>query len=215
MGIDAVAVIKPPPPSRLRSVLDPDRDSVVVLDDDTLLISTFIRLEACRNDLDEARGWLSGYGVRLLEGHDDPRGVLFFPDVAEPRGRTYDEVVAQVEDGGVWVPASVLTPAELQARQARLLSSVQAMLGNRAEAFERTDDRVASTDAPAEVLDPTEFGNILAGVEQALADPNTRARFEAAFHGPPDDAVDVDDVTRQIEENRARLRRWLARDDDR
>ena len=35
--------------------------------------------------------------------HDDPRGVLFFPDDIEPEATTYEGVVSDVAEDGVWV----------------------------------------------------------------------------------------------------------------
>ena len=40
----------------------------------------------------------------LLDAHDDPRGILFFPDTCEPRAKSYDAVVREVEGAGVWAP---------------------------------------------------------------------------------------------------------------
>ena len=39
-----------------------------------------------------------------LDRHDDPRGILFFPDVCEFRGKSYEAIVAEVEGAGVWAP---------------------------------------------------------------------------------------------------------------
>lgn len=41
-------------------------------------------------------------GESSLAQHDDPRGVLFVPDVAAPKARSYDAVVDEVGEGGVW-----------------------------------------------------------------------------------------------------------------
>lgn len=39
-----------------------------------------------------------------LAAHDDPRGILIIPDVAAPRARSYEQVVEEVGEGGVWAP---------------------------------------------------------------------------------------------------------------
>jgi len=39
-----------------------------------------------------------------LEAHQDPRGIFFIPSVAAPRARTYEGVVEEVGEGGVWGP---------------------------------------------------------------------------------------------------------------
>jgi hypothetical protein len=41
-------------------------------------------------------------GESSLAQHDDPRGVLFVPDVAAPKAQSYDAVVDEVGEGGVW-----------------------------------------------------------------------------------------------------------------
>ena len=127
MGTDAIALIRPSTPSAVRGVFDPEIDSIEVLDDGALLWSTFVRFRMIQEDADEGRALLTPYGSALIDAHQDPRGILFFPDVIETRGRTYDEVVSSVGEAGVWVPAQVLTEAELSQRQARLLADVDAI----------------------------------------------------------------------------------------
>src|SRR4051812_13525457 len=60
-----------------------------------------------------------------LAQHDDPRGILYIPDVAAPRSRSYDAVVAEVGEGGVWGPlpsANIdVLPASLDAATAQAL----------------------------------------------------------------------------------------------
>jgi hypothetical protein len=43
-------------------------------------------------------------GEDVLAHHDDPRGILFIPSVAKPSARSYEEVIAEVGEGGVWAP---------------------------------------------------------------------------------------------------------------
>jgi hypothetical protein len=39
-----------------------------------------------------------------LDAHDDPRGILVFPDVASPSAHTYDGIVRELGDDARWVP---------------------------------------------------------------------------------------------------------------
>jgi hypothetical protein len=41
-------------------------------------------------------------GSSLIAAHTDPRGIFFIPDVASPKARTYDGVLDEVGEGGVW-----------------------------------------------------------------------------------------------------------------
>ena len=38
---------------------------------------------------------------------DDPRGLLFFPDTCEPNATTYDAVVAEMADKGIFIAATL------------------------------------------------------------------------------------------------------------
>ncbi|HKU43411.1 MAG TPA: hypothetical protein VJR89_34855 [Polyangiales bacterium] len=44
-------------------------------------------------------------GAELAAQHWDDRGVFFLPSVAAPSARSYEGVIAEVADGGVWGPA--------------------------------------------------------------------------------------------------------------
>lgn len=59
-----------------------------------------------------ARAWLTGFGDDLEDLHDDPRGVLFFPDTLRVKGSTYREIVREVSYAGIWVQASTLSLEE-------------------------------------------------------------------------------------------------------
>ena len=57
--------------------------------------------------------------TRILESvpgvaHVEPRGMLLYPDVAEPRGTRYEEVVAELEPH-FWANVTPLDPAERRA----------------------------------------------------------------------------------------------------
>lgn len=40
----------------------------------------------------------------LLDEHRDPRGIFFVPHVAAPAATTYEQVIVEVGEGGVWGP---------------------------------------------------------------------------------------------------------------
>jgi hypothetical protein len=107
---DAVAVFRPRVREKLTPFLDLDDENdesdglyAEALDDGSFLVHTFQPFSAFQDDPDEALEWLSQFGDALPDVHDDPRGLLVFPDSIEPEGRTYDEVVAAVENEAVWV----------------------------------------------------------------------------------------------------------------
>ncbi len=123
MEIDAVALFRPRRPASLEPYLDLDEDSeqstglyAEKLDDGAVLIHTFQEYATFEENPAEGRAWLAQFGDDLGDVHDDPRGVLFFPDRCEPEGRTYDAVVAEVESQGLWVPAAALTAEEQASR---------------------------------------------------------------------------------------------------
>ncbi len=43
-------------------------------------------------------------GAELESEHDDPRGIFYFPEVAAPKARTYEGVIEEVGEGGMWGP---------------------------------------------------------------------------------------------------------------
>jgi hypothetical protein len=185
MGIDAVALLRPKRPGLLRGVLDPENDSVDVLDDGSLLLSTFVRYGDIERDVDAGRAILTGYGQALVDARDDPRGVLFFPDVCEPRGRTYAAVVAESESAGTWVPARILTDDEREARAAQMTADVNAMVAA-AEAMQggepleslNLDPRLAAALGPRQLPSTEELQAQLA---ELLSQPGVMAAFGAAM----------------------------------
>ncbi|MFT3769572.1 MAG: hypothetical protein QM820_29400 [Minicystis sp.] len=94
MGIDAVALLRGidhtlPPNLHVRKL------------EDALLVSTGVRFGGAPDEL--------GLGVRAalgeaLDAHQDARGVFVIPDVAEPRAKTYDGVIAEIGEAGEWAP---------------------------------------------------------------------------------------------------------------
>jgi hypothetical protein len=94
MSIDAVALLRgrdlPLPAGILLRTLD-----------DGVLVFTLARFSA---DLEQM-----ALAVRLrlgdaLDAHRDDRGVFLVPDVAEPRAMTYEGVIAEIGEAGVWAP---------------------------------------------------------------------------------------------------------------
>jgi hypothetical protein len=75
-----------------------------------------------------------------LDAHDDPRGILFFPDVGgDPKADSYEAMVREKEHGGVWAP--MVAHDYVPARYARagthdgLIGEMMAVVGRKA-AFE-------------------------------------------------------------------------------
>jgi hypothetical protein len=94
MGIDAVALLR-----GSGHALSP-RLHVRTLQD-AVLVSTGMRFGGAPDELGLALRAAVG---DALDGHDDPRGVFVLPDVAEPRARTYEGVIAEIGEAGEWVP---------------------------------------------------------------------------------------------------------------
>lgn len=96
MGTDAVALLRirklAAPPSRFGKHLVQHRG-------DASLFHTFVRFGTPPDELALALRQTLG---ALLDAHDDPRGVLFFPDVAEPKRRSYGALVAELGEAGIW-----------------------------------------------------------------------------------------------------------------
>lgn len=100
MSIDAVALLRItqlPPPQTAWGTEHP-----VEHRGDATLINLMIRWEgAAPDELALSLRQLMG---NALDAHDDPRGILFFADVWEPKGTSYDEIVARVGQDGAWAP---------------------------------------------------------------------------------------------------------------
>lgn len=116
---DAIALFRPKAPDKLKPFLDLDDESeesegfyAEELEDGTMLVHTFQPFAVFEQNPSEAREWLAQFGEALPEVHDDPRGLLFFPDSCEPEGTTYDAVVEEVADGGVWIATSLVDDDE-------------------------------------------------------------------------------------------------------
>jgi hypothetical protein len=133
MGIDAVLLLRVKSRELFRdcferlglpaSCLDP-------LDDGAVLLATMEPFGADRAAATlELRTFLArAFGTALQEVHDDPRGVLAFPDACEPRARSYDGVAAEIAGAGVWLPLAPPSQAELLERMTSMLSEVDGLL---------------------------------------------------------------------------------------
>jgi hypothetical protein len=110
---NAVALLRPRSLQRLSAHLDTDEARMVdFLYDGSVLYRTGMPYPPMTFDELIARAWLTGFGEDLKELHDDPRGVLFFPDTCRLRGGTYREIVREVGYAGIWVKASTLSMEE-------------------------------------------------------------------------------------------------------
>src|SRR6188472_2383797 len=67
---------------------------------DASVVSTFVGYDATAGD--ELVLALRQRLGDALDAHDDPRGILLFPDVCEFRGKSYDAIVREVEEAGCW-----------------------------------------------------------------------------------------------------------------
>ena len=134
---DAVVLVHPPEREALVPFLDLEDDDAESegvyaeeLEDGSFLLYTFQPFALFAENQEEARAWLVSVGADLTAIHDDPRGFLFFPDTIEPEAQSYDGVVAEVVDEGIFVtppePALAaaiagIDPALLQALADQLL----------------------------------------------------------------------------------------------
>ena len=99
---DAVALFRPVRPEALKPFLDLDDQSeesegiyAEALEDGAFLLHTFQPFALFAESPELAHDWLAQFGDALGEVHDDPRGILFFPDSVEPEATTYAGVVAE------------------------------------------------------------------------------------------------------------------------
>lgn len=116
MAIDAIALLRVPP-----AAIPADR--VIRVLDDGVLVRTGARFdeepEALADILCDALG-------DALDDHEDPRGVLLIPSVADPKATTYDAVVEEIGEGGTWAPISGDPGVALGGLFSRALEAMQA-----------------------------------------------------------------------------------------
>jgi hypothetical protein len=139
--VDAVAIFRPRSVDALTPFLDLDEAEeseglyAEPLDDGSFLVFTFQPYAAFEQSEDAALEWLALFGDALPEVHEDARGLLFFPDSLEPEGRTYDAVVGEVEEHGVWVGAAMPTTSfelgmMVEGMQRHIIDALEAQLGD-------------------------------------------------------------------------------------
>jgi hypothetical protein len=100
MGIDAVALLRISGLGAPRTRLGTEH--YVEHRGDATLLHTMNRYEGAAPD-EHALALRQLLGA-ALDAHDDPRGILFFPDVLEPKGADYDAIASAVGRAGVWAP---------------------------------------------------------------------------------------------------------------
>ncbi len=133
MSSDAIALLRPRDFHALEPFLDLDDEReesdglyADVLADGAVLVHTFQPFEAFAASPGEGRAWLAQFGESLPLVHDDPRGVLFFPDDLEPDATTYEAVVEAASGAGVWIePTAPGAPAEGGDLLGKLAASLQ------------------------------------------------------------------------------------------
>lgn len=133
MSADAIAVFNPQDFEKLRPFLDLDEDSeesdglyAEQLPDGSVLVHTFQPYEVFAENPAEVQEWLAQFGEALPFIHDDVRGLLFFPDDHEPTATTYDGVVAEMADKGIFVP---LGDADMMENLDSLAAAAAQLLG--------------------------------------------------------------------------------------
>jgi hypothetical protein len=84
---------------------------------DATLYHTFDKFSA--SDPDEHALHLRRVLGAALDAHDDPRGIMCFPDVCEPRAGNYAALVDEVWSAGFWAPVVALDYIPLRYTAAR------------------------------------------------------------------------------------------------
>jgi hypothetical protein len=99
MGITAIALLRVEPPAGLSK-----QAGRITRLEDAILLHT--RVDFSTEPAALSRIVREQVG-EALDAHSDPRGIFFIPDVAAPKARTYDGVIAEVGEGGEWGPTRV------------------------------------------------------------------------------------------------------------
>lgn len=94
MTIDALALLQIP------HTLLPEEKVLRAIADDSVLVRVGVPFAAEPDELVDALYDTFG---ELLDEHDDVRGVLIIPHVANPRAGTYEGIIEEVGEGGTWV----------------------------------------------------------------------------------------------------------------
>jgi hypothetical protein len=175
MGIDAVAVLKimalPAPKTEVGT------SHFVQHAGDATLLHTMERYDAAAPD--EHALTLRRILGDALDRHHDDRGILFFPDVYEPRGRTYSAIVREVGGGGVWAPIVTLdhVPRRITAAAAgsieELVAEAMRVMGPDGRRLVEVaqlvyPSKVTTGGAPIDPLHETEYRKAVAPLEAAM-----------------------------------------------
>lgn len=232
MGIDAIALL------RLSSAAIPT-DRILRTLDDGVLVKTGAPFD---EEPEELALLLSEIVGDALDDHDDPRGVLMIPDVAQPKGKKYDEVVEEIGEGGTWISldadpqqilgglfSSVMDAMQSPDVQRALVDAREAAAGARSGAT----DHVTSAQERMIALARSLSGAIAPGQEEAAeremrkmiarsggvigADQASMQQELESMLGDPDLRKMVEDVGAQLAadpEKLAVLQQMLVGDDD-
>jgi hypothetical protein len=93
---------------------------------DSVLVHTSLDFGADPEELSVALAQQLGQDVFT---HEDERGIFFIPSVAAPKGESYEAVIAEVGEGGVWGPSPAqLVQSVQQADFGELLGGMLAQL---------------------------------------------------------------------------------------
>lgn len=107
MSIDAIALLHVSAAEARK--IAPDAARIEHLGPDACAVSLFDKHLGLEVRPTQAAALLQSVLGDALALHDDPRGVLLYPDVAEPRSAKYEALVASLEDASFWVESELLT----------------------------------------------------------------------------------------------------------
>jgi hypothetical protein len=193
---DAVAIFHPAHRDALLPFLDLEEDSedsdgiyAEELEDGSFLLFTFQPYEQFAATPAYGKLWLAQFGEVMSEVHDDPRGVLFFPDTVEPEAQAYAAVVAEVGDQGVFVPPTSADEA------------AAAIAGIDPELLQALAAQLLGASPDGSTSPPTSFdiGKLLGGMQAQLM---ASMGMEAGAEGHDAGDHDVVDVV-EVQENKA------------
>lgn len=198
MSADAIAVFHPQDPEQLKPFLDLDDSEesdglyAEAFEDGTFLVHTFQPFQVFEENPAEAHAWLAQFGPALDVIHDDPRGLLFFPDSCEPAATTYEAIIEELADKGIFITpdAPTLDLEALQSLANQLLGGMQGAPGT-----------------PATGAGSFEIAKLLEGMNEQLANalgvqpatppaPATRIRDEEFTSRQQEEVVSVHESRR-------------------
>jgi hypothetical protein len=107
-------------------------------------------------------------GEPLAEGHDDERGVFLIPSIAAPKAKSYDAVIEEVGEGGVWAPWQAATAQGMPDLSSMLSGMLGGLAGSpafAAAAAQLQSDpnalREASQALPGLLNDPAQLSELM------------------------------------------------------